>query len=507
MRTYRFKINESTAKTLNIVFTPPVGTLAARCVATNSSGNSTTLSGAVVINGSYLEVTIPSSYAVYSNFPAKFEIQLQVNGGSWYTEVEAYGGLVATTVENSETVSSLNAQIANLTTLNTAKEDKLNLGGQNIYSYGASYSTLNQTYHTAGKHWSQLLATNYNGGTVTSYGTNGRRALHMANTLLNSSGGMSGVTGMVAGGTWPGVSARPGLVIHDALGNDIMNQSAMNAASVTVVAITGTNYINYLKQHYRSALALMSSESRIENHTHTAAVGTWTHSSVGTWGQTCFTSTAADYLEYSVTPPQTGPLAGKVFVVLDGDIPTGSAFADVSITVDGTGAVVTPTYRHNYTAANGVVAKGSINAVPVTIPVDGNAHTIRITHAGTTGQFMIIDTILVPSVAPNVIACVGVEHDLLVHASGLDATDVALYKGNSLQVHTAYKAVVAEFPHAVYVPSTMTANGIWSGDGVHPNDRGMQQRCNDVAHALRTTIPRNKNRILSASADSNFPVV
>lgn len=507
MRTYRFKINEGASKTLVINFTPPVGTLATRCIATNSTGSSTTLTGAVVVNGANLEFTVPSSYATYGNFPAKFEIQLQVNGGSWYTEVEAYGGLVSTTVDNSETVSSLNAQIANLTTLNAAKEDKLNLGGQNIYSYGASYSTLNQSYHTAGKHWTQLLASGYNGGTVTAYGTNGRRALHVANTLLNSSGGMSGVTGMVAGGTWPGVSARPGLLIHDALGNDIMNQAALNVSSVTVVAITGTTYINYLKQLYRSALALMSTETRIENHTHTAAVGTWTHSSSGTWGQTCFTSTAADYAEYSITPPQTGPLAGKVFVVLDGDIPTGNTYADVSITVDGTGAVVTPTYRSTYVGNNGTTVKGVINAVPVTIPVDGNAHTVRITHAGTTGQFMIIDTILVPSVSPNVIACVGVEHDLLVHASGLDATDVAIYKGNSLQVHAAYKSVVAEFPNAVYVPSTMTANGIWSGDGVHPNDRGMQQRCNDVAHALRTTIPRNKNAILAASADSNFPVV
>jgi cation diffusion facilitator CzcD-associated flavoprotein CzcO len=182
-------------------------------------------------------------------------------------------------------------------------------------------------------------------------------------------------------------------------------------------------------------------------------------------------------------------------------------YADVSITVDGTGAVTTPTYRHSYTGNNGTVVKGVINAVPVTVPVDGNAHTIRITHAGAAGQFFIVDCILVPSTAPNTIACVGVEHDLIVHASGLDATDVALYKGNSLQVHAAYKSVVAEFPHAVYVPSTMTSNGLWSGDGVHPNDRGMQQRCNDVSEALKSTIARNKNRILSAAANSNFAVV
>ena len=117
MRTYRFKINEGVAKSINISFTPPVGTLTARCVATNSSGNSQTLSGAVVINGSTLEVTIPSEYAVYANFPSKFEIQLQVDGGAWYTDVEAYGYLIAAPVPASDVigdVSSADAVIQSL---------------------------------------------------------------------------------------------------------------------------------------------------------------------------------------------------------------------------------------------------------------------------------------------------------------------------------------------------------------------------------------------------------
>lgn len=126
MRTYRFKINEATTKTLNIGFTPPAGTLAARCVATNSSGNSTTLAGAVVINGSNLEVTIPNTYATYGNFPAKFEIQLQVNGGAWYTEVEAYGGLVSAPVETTSSLTNTKALIKS----KTDRVNKIrNLGG------------------------------------------------------------------------------------------------------------------------------------------------------------------------------------------------------------------------------------------------------------------------------------------------------------------------------------------------------------------------------------------
>lgn len=456
------------------------------------------------VGGSFAEFFLSEALMAAENLPAtaKFKVDNNVVREVVFEEQPADPTELA--------VQDLEVALAEVEEELDTKESKMTLAGLPIYSYGASYSTLNQAYHTAGQHYLQQVSSRYGGGAVTSYGVNGRRALDIANHLL-SGVGMSGVNSVVAGAIWPGVSLRNGLVVHDALGNDIMNQAAMNGGSIIVAAISGTNYINYLKQQYRTALALMSTESKIDNHSHTTTSGAgWQHSTAGTWasgGTTCYTTANGDYAEYSVVPPQSGPMAGKVFVVLDGDIPTASVFSDVNVSVDGGSATLHTTYRHNYIGQNGTQIKGSINSIPVTLPVDGNAHTIRIAHAGTAGHFMIIDCILIPSSSPNIIACMGVEHNLTTHASGFDSGDLAIYKGNSVQVHAAYKSVVSEFPHAIYVPSTMTLNGLWSADGIHPNDRGMQQRANDLTQALETASARNKNRLLSSMADSNFAIV
>lgn len=381
-----------------------------------------------------------------------------------------------------------------------------------LFLYGASYSTLGQAFFTAGRHWSQRLAERAVAGAVTSYGVNGRRALDVALTLLNGVP-ISGITGIVNSGKWPGTSARSGLVIHDALGNDVMAQAAMNGASVVVQAITGapgTTYLNYLKQTYRAALAFMSSESRLENHTHTATNGVWTHSSAGAWasgGDICFTTNAGAWAEYAVTPAQHGPLAGVVWLILDGDIPVASTAADVSVSVDGGAGVVHSTYRAAYTGHNGTQVKGYVNAVPIPIPVDGAAHTVRITHAGTEGHFMTLDCLVVPSTDPNPILCMGIELPPTVHGAALDAGDLVLYKANLIKVTATYRQVIAEFPNAVYVPSTMTANGLWSGDGLHPNDRGQEQRAADAWGAVRAIKPRLDSRVLAQLPDTDFGVI
>lgn len=407
------------------------------------------------------------------------------------------------------TMVALDAADERLNVLEAATQP--NASSWPIYSYGASYSTLGQSFFTAGNHWTQILAGKVGAGAVTSYGVNGRRCLDITNHLLQGVG-MSGISGIVAGSKWPGTSSRSGLIVHDALGNDIINQAAMNGGSITAVAISGTDYLNYLKQHYRAALALMSSSgTRVENHSHTATNGTWTHSSAGTWasgGDTCFTTANGAYAEYSVTPPQRGPLAGKVYVIVAGDIPTNLFYADLTTSVDGGSASAAQvTYRHTYTGTNGTQVKGVVNAIPVTVPVDGAAHTIRVTHAGTGGHYAIVDCILVPSEDPNPILCMGVEHAVVANAAALDATDVAIYKANEIKVRAAYKEVVAEFPNAIYVPSTVTTNGLWSSDGLHLNDRGNLQRANDAEAAVRAIKPRLDNRAASLAADADFGIV
>lgn len=390
----------------------------------------------------------------------------------------------------------------------TGPPDAIDVAGLPIYAYGASYSTLNQAFFTAGQHWTQRLAARINAGTVTSYGVNGRRALDVALTLLNGVP-ISGITNIVAAGKWPSTSTRPGIVVHDALGNDVMNQAAMNGASIVAAPISGTSYLNYLKQHYRTALAFMSSETRIENNTHTASSGTWTHDSAGTWasgGAFCFSTAVGAYLEYSVTPAQHGPLAGVVWVVMDSDIPTTSFPADTTISVDGVAGSPVTTYRATYTGQNAAQVKGYVNSIPVVLPVDGAAHTIRITHSGTGGHYLVVDCILVPSTDPNPILCMGTELPPVVHAAALDAADLVIHKANLIKVTAAYKEVVAEFPNAVYVPSTMTTNGLWSGDGLHPNDRGNQQRANDAYAGLQKMRARLDNRVESQKSNAEFGV-
>lgn len=85
--------------------------------------------------------------------------------------------------------------------------------------------------------------------------------------------------------------------------------------------------------------------------------------------------------------------------------------------------------------------------------------------------------------------------------------NVNAHRSNVKRVTDVVKGVVAEFANAVYVPSTMTSNGLYSGDGLHPNDRGMEQRANDLYEAFKPITPLLKNRALSAKANSAFPKV
>lgn len=489
------------------------GTFSVSLIATNSTG--------INILGNTLRYTFHLSYRDAQGKRRDWDsgaFQITANtdlsavaGTGVAVDVDASAALVGSLVTQAlaPVEASVGAVVADVDTL--AAQATPQAASWPIYNYGASYSTLGQAYFAAGQHWTELLAAEVGAGAVTSYGVNGRRALDVALTLLSGGSGMAGITGVIAAGAWPGTAARSGLVVFDGPGNDIMNQAAMNGASITVQAISGTTYLNYLKQTYRAIFALMSTGTRVENQSHTTTSGTWTHDSAAAWpsgGTTCFTTAVGAYAEYSVTPPQRGPLAGKVFIIVDGDIPTGSAYADVTTSIDGgTASAAISTYRVTYTGHNGTQVKGVINAIPVTVPVDGAAHTVRITHAGTAGQFLIVDTVLIPSDDPNPILCMGLEHTLGLHANGFDATDLLLYTANELKVRAIVKEVVAEFGNVIYVPSTVTSNGLWSGDQVHLNSRGNAQREKDALAAVRTIKARLDSRALAQQPDGSFAVI
>jgi hypothetical protein len=181
--------------------------------------------------------------------------------------------------------------------------------------------------------------------------------------------------------------------------------------------------------------------------------------------------------------------------------------AQQTISVDGVVQTTrTPSAWETYTGPSGSSVNIGTDCYPVTLPVDGNAHTIRLAHSGSGGQVMYLDCITIPSVSPNPIAVMGGEHTIAF--TGWSTAQRSVFHANAKALISLVKAVVAEFPNAFYVPSTITPNGLYSGDGLHPNDRGMAQRANDLQTAMTTAIrARLESRRLSNLADDDFPIV
>ena len=326
-----------------------------------------------------------------------------------------------------------------------------------------------------------------------------------------------GGTAPVAGSTFPGTSGRTGLGILDITFNDVAHYPDMSAAVAVPAAITtaNTQYVDGMKGMYRLALALMSSETRHESATGTfgntgGGGGTWTQSGsqpYASGGAIAFTTTANDYWEKSITPPQTGPLAGKVFIASYKVKTASGTMAQITTTIDGgSSATWTPTAWEAYLGWAGASVDVVYECIPITMPVDGAAHTLRMRHTGAAGNLMYHDAVIVPSEDPNPILVMDAGPPNS-HASYWTSTQVGIWKQNYATLTPSLRTVVAEFGNAIWVPSTMTSNGHWTGDGLHPNDRGMRQRAGDAAVALRDILPRLRSRALQLESNSAFGVI
>lgn len=374
--------------------------------------------------------------------------------------------------------------------------------------YGNSYGILAAGWFTAGSHYSQQAAAALNGGTVTSYAVSAERSMHAVISLVGTAS-TAKFAPVVAGAQWPGASSRPGLVVLDTLGNDIGHYPSMAADPVVPAVIASTNYTDSMRELYRAMLAVASSETRIEQTTATF-VGSWTQSSPSTeysGGSIAFTTTVGDSIEFAtVTPPQSGPLAGKVFL---GVATVNVATATYDVSIDGGAAVgQTVPIWESYTGDNGGNINTGYTVLPVTLPVDGAAHSVKFTHAGSGGQAMYADAIYVPSVTPPRIALMGMENPAKVAAGVFDQAGVDAWRFNMPLIKAEALAAVAEFPNAFYVPSTMTPNGLYSGDGLHPNDRGMAQRANDLRDSIDEELRAwLQNRALGEDPDGDFGII
>lgn len=363
---------------------------------------------------------------------------------------------------------------------------RLNLKNGPIIAYGNSYVDMGpKSYYTPGKHWLTRAAESVGAGGITSYAISGTQIIDVCGGLVNGSA-IGGTSGQTAGALWPGTSARQGLTILETVVNDIVH--SLTATGYTPAAITNANtqYLDGIRNMYRHALALMSSESRVEAE---AAVltGTWPaaiNSAAYSGGVIRRTSTIAAKAAFTVTPPQYGPLAGKVFLIGAKVNVATAALTQMTIDVDGANPF-------NYTPTPWETGQGSASAydcVAITVPVDGLSHTVNVTHSGTAAQFIYADALIVPSVNPNPIAVMGAERPIRV--GFWNAQQVIDYKANMQKVLPVLKSVVAEFPNAFYVPSTMTDEGLYSLDGIHPNDLGQSQRASDLVAAAQSVAPR-----------------
>lgn len=385
------------------------------------------------------------------------------------------------------------------------------LAGWPTFLYGNSYSILAASYFTAGRHYSQLLAESLGGGAVTSYGIGNKRILDVLSSLINEAPLTGLVTPPVAGSKWPGTTARNGLVLLESLVNDFGHYPAMNVTPAVPAALPSGNtlYKDSLAVQYRAALAIMSSESRVENTAFTAESGTWTNtgSSYASGGNISYTSTNGAYKEYSLTPPQSGPFAGKVFLhgyALD---PAAGAMSQVTISVDGTVQTTrTPVGWEQYVGPGGANVNTACDVVAVTLPIDGAAHTVRVAQSGT--GFAYVDFWSIPSANPNLIVIPGAEHALAF--TGWTAAQKGAYHANEKALTPAIKAVAAEFPNVVWATSNLTPAGLWSGDLIHPNDLGMSQRAAAIEDALQTNqyaLSRLRARSLALEPAGTYPIL
>lgn len=288
-----------------------------------------------------------------------------------------------------------------------------------------------------------------------------------------------------------------GIFLLDSLRNDAGHDGDSYSSGTTAKSRAGaTNGLDAMMRLIRAQSFLLATDA---SYTYT---GTWLSNGTlaGMLGHTVrYTTTAGDKVSIAFT----GTDIDLVLTAID-NAALGVSGAAFTIKVDGvTVAPVgypTTTGDQIRQATNG----GPVKYGPMVIPLRGlsaGAHTIVLTHAGTTGQGLYVNGHLVPSPTPPTIIVSKVNY---LGAGGY-ATYVALGgAGASTAVDDIYNAiidtVVARFPldGSVRVidpnglgfdPATMVGNT--DGLNVHLNDFGNQFYSNNLVDVVRSLTPRN----------------
>jgi hypothetical protein len=303
-------------------------------------------------------------------------------------------------------------------------------------------------------------------------------------------------------GLWNVASSQGGIMFFDNLRNDAGNDGVTTNGGTTAKSRAGaTNGLDMFIRLIRSNAFLDDAPSGSVVYT-----GTWTHQGSiarAMSGTQSFTSTNGD--KVTITTP-VGTDFTLVLIGLD-DAQTGLNGAAFTITVDGNpypvpfGIQSTCSNALRFTGPQSPLTSGTGQLAIPLVGLSNQAHTVVLTHADTTGKFMLLDGLLTTNPNPRAIMLNKVAQ---LPQFGYNAYVANGGLGASFAVDLIYNAivdtVVNRFPKdqsiLVFDPNNPTnPAGVWNpatmiSDGIHPNDRGSAYYADNIMAILNTLQPR-----------------
>lgn len=354
-----------------------------------------------------------------------------------------------------------------------------------IWCYSDSYSIYfpipggwHGIYNHAYQHLARLIGCAENPVTYAySASTLGQTALH----LVGDGSGASNVPPAVAGAKWDGT--RRGLVcmstgIPDSLGDgDRRNNN-----------FTPTDEIHQagVESSARAVFAVLSSGTRSEYTTGATETGTWLTATDASYsgGTVRYSDTAGSTIQKTITFPASGEIHWLTFSNASNPAPV-EILVDGAVvkTLDATDLSMRGIIQLDGSATNTQYAAFRVEATP-------GSHTVRIRHNGTNGQRVFAGTLITARPDPCVILC-GQEGPVAPNVGGFTLPQVEGLTENRAIIELIIFVVASEFPNVIWVPNKLTAQGLYVGDGIHPNDVGNLERGNSYAIALRTWLAEN----------------
>lgn len=362
----------------------------------------------------------------------------------------------------------------------------LSLEGVPMWVYGSSFTVEPPFLATAGTEFHKLAAARLRMGTVTSFGVNGKSIREAAKRVV---GGMG-----VANAPW--TPTRRGIGVIDTWVNDL----AAYAAGPTPRAFTAKD-ISGIRANLAAALCMMSSMTVLEN-TVGVKGGTWAADGAATdrsgGNNSISASPGATMTWEGVVVPETH------FFFLGHTLePNSFAIAPIEVLVDGQ---VARTITASEQQCHALVEGGSVTTGNGAwrIPCTPGTHTVAVRHAGAAATNMLVDAIVVPRPvakrSPVFVLGDSLPRPVAAGAFYKTQGQVDILAANWPLLMAVYNDVLADFPNAYFVPSSLRAAEHYGADGLHPNDRGMGAKADELVAAI-------SNRLATRRPDNLYSVV